>query len=483
MKGLKKFLPQSLYTRSLVIVIAPMVILQALLSYIFMERHWVAVSQKLAETAASDIAFLVSLYEFLPPDEREARLVETARTELNMLLSFAPPDSPPPFAEEEASFAPFDFPQRHLRATLAQRIDYPSRLWLEPTGERAHIRVELGEVLMEVNVGRSRLEATNSHIFVVWMVGISLVLVTVAILFLRNQLRPIKRLAVAAERFGMGRDSPGFRPAGAREVRQAARAFAVMRGRIRAQMEQRTMLMAGISHDLRTLLTRFRLQLAMLEGPAGGDSKDADIAAMTRDVAEMEHILEMYLLFARDHSQEASVPVSLGELLEEIRRESGVADKIRLEVADAPRLSLRRNSIKRCLGNLVENADKRAAHILITVRRASTRRVQIGRAVADHAEGGAEIAVEDDGPGIPAAERERVFAPFRRLEGEANREIPGSGLGLAIARDIARGHGGEAWIEDSAALGGARVMVRLPGGTPDAPAPPSSPPSETPTPS
>lgn len=437
----KKWIPQGLYTRSLTIVIAPMVILQALLSYIFMERHWVLVTQKLTEATVNDIAFAVALYESLPEEERAKELEEAARQELRFSLSFSSKEHLSHFPAVRSIFAPFDFPRDFLRQTLAKRIAHPSSLEFDPSGETVRIRIDLGDTVLNVDTLRSRVVATNSHIFLVWMISISLVLIVVAILFLRNQLRPIKRLAEAAEQFGTGREISGFRPAGAIEVRLAARAFLTMRDRIKRQIEQRTILMAGISHDLRTLLTRFRLQLAML-----GD-KERDVRAMLRDVSEMEHILEMYLLFARDHRQEATQKVGIGELLEEIREESASPEKIQLLIGDDLHLSLRRNSIKRCLGNLVENADKRAEHIMVST--------------AWEAEG-LEIVVEDDGPGIPEADREIVLEPFRRLDDSGNRGIPGSGLGLAIARDIARGHGGDVRIKSSQELGGVRVVVWLP---------------------
>lgn len=434
-------MPQRLYTRSLTIVIAPMVILQALLSYIFMERHWVFVTQKLTEATVSDIAFVVALYESLPEGERGRKLAEAATQGLRFSISFSATEDLPHFPVERGLFSRLDFPQNFLRRTLAERIDYPSSLAFDPSGETVRIRIDLGGTVLNVDTLRSRVVATNSHIFLVWMISIALVLIVVAILFLRNQLRPIKRLAEAAEHFGLGRDLPGFRPAGAIEVRLAARAFLTMQDRIKGQIEQRTILMAGISHDLRTLLTRFRLQLAML------DEKDKDVRAMLRDVREMEHILEMYLLFVRDHRQEAAQKVEVGDLLEEIREESGSPEKIAFQINHGLQLSLRRNSIKRCLGNLVENADKRARHVLVS----TTQMID-----------GLEISVEDDGPGIPEADREIVFEPFQRLDDAGNRGIPGSGLGLAIARDIARGHGGDVRITSSREMGGVQAVVWLP---------------------
>lgn len=447
---LKKWLPQGLYTRSLAIVIAPMVILQALLSYIFMERHWILVTRKLSEATVSEIAFVVSLYESLPAEQRASTLRQWenfALEDLHYSFSFREKseDILKDLPKTRKSFALFDFPQEFLKETLERRISYPSSLAFDENGKRVHIRIDLGESVLNVDALRSRVVATNSHIFLVWMLSISLVLIIVAILFLRNQLRPIKRLAIAAERFGTGRDLPGFRPAGAIEVRQAARAFMIMRERIKAQMEQRSILMAGVSHDLRTLLTRFRLQLAMLEEKF--EENDTDIAALLRDLQEMEHILEMYLLFVRDHRQEASEQIDIVALLRELRAESASPEKIRLELPDELRLLLRRNSIKRCLGNLVENADKRASNVLVCA----------------HVDGeGIEIAIEDDGAGIAKKDREIVFEPFRRLEGSGNRDVSGSGLGLVIARDIAREHGGDIVIETSETLGGARVVLRLP---------------------
>ena len=446
MSFLKNWLPKGLYTRSLAIVIAPMVILQALLSYIFMERHWILVTQKLSEATVSEIAFVVSLYENLPVEQRADTLKQWesfALEDLHYSLSFREKteETLKPFPETLRGFALLDFPQEFLKETLEKRIPYPSSLALDENRKRVHIRIDLGESVLNVDALRSRVVATNSHIFLVWMLSISLVLIIVAILFLRNQLRPIKRLAVAAERFGMGRDLPGFRPAGAIEVRQAAHAFMTMRERIKAQMEQRSILMAGVSHDLRTSLTRFRLQLAMLE------EKDADVDALLRDVQEMEHILEMYLLFVRDHRQEAFERVDVVALLKELRAESITPEKIRLELPDALRVLLRRNSIKRCLGNLIENADKRASNVLVRTHVDSD---------------GIEIAVEDDGTGIAEEDREIVCEPFQRLEDSGNRDVSGSGLGLVIARDIARGHGGDIVIETSETLGGARVILRLP---------------------
>ncbi|MCY4031084.1 MAG: ATP-binding protein [Hyphomicrobiales bacterium] len=447
MSSLKNWLPKGLYTRSLVIVIAPMVILQALLSYIFMERHWILVTQKLSEATVSEIAFVVSLYESLPAGQRAETLRQWesfALHDLGYSVSFREKteETLKPFPDTRGGgLALFDFPQEFLKETLERNIPYPSSFAVDKDGKRVHIRIDLGESVMNVDALRSRVVATNSHIFLVWMLSISLVLIIVAILFLRNQLRPIKRLAVAAERFGMGRDLPGFRPAGAIEVRQAARAFITMRERIKAQMEQRSILMAGVSHDLRTSLTRFRLQLAMLE------EKDADVDALLRDVQEMEHILEMYLLFVRDHRQEAFEEVDVIALLKELRAESITPEKIRLDLPDALRALLRRNSMKRCLGNLIENADKRASNVLVCARMD---------------EDGIEIAVEDDGTGIAEESREIVFEPFQRLEDSGNKDVSGSGLGLVIARDIARGHGGDVVIETSNALGGARVILHLP---------------------
>jgi two-component system osmolarity sensor histidine kinase EnvZ len=289
-------------------------------------------------------------------------------------------------------------------------------------------------------VPRARVTASNADIFVLWMIGSSLVLIAIAALFLRNQIKPIQRLADAAESFGKGREAPNFRPRGAREVRRAAAAFIEMKTRIERAMEQRTAMLAGVSHDLRTVLTRFKLELALL-----GDSPEVE--AMKRDVDEMARMLEAYLAFARGDSGEQSAPTDMAAFLEELKLDAERhGHKASVVFHGPPIVTVRPAAFKRCLANLVSNAARFAPSIAITGHR-------------DHRY--LTVTVDDDGPGIPAELREDVFKPFLRLDDARNQDEGGTGLGLAIARDIARSHGGDINLGDSP-LGGLRATVRVP---------------------
>jgi two-component system, OmpR family, osmolarity sensor histidine kinase EnvZ len=280
----------------------------------------------------------------------------------------------------------------------------------------------------------------NSWMFLMWMVATSLIVLTVAILFLRNQIRPIVRLANAAEAFGKGREVANFRPRGAREVRRAAAAFLEMKGRVERSIEQRTTMLAGVSHDLRTILTRFKLELALLgDGP--------EVEAIKRDVDEMAAMLEAYLSFARGDTGEQSAPTDTGALLDELKADiERNGHQLKVAFYGPPVVTVRPAAFKRCLANLVSNAVRFASNVSITGHR-------------DHR--WLTVTVDDDGPGIPAAMREDVFKPFLRLDDARNQDQGGTGLGLAIARDIARSHGGDIALGDSQ-LGGLRATVRVP---------------------
>ena len=272
------------------------------------------------------------------------------------------------------------------------------------------------------------------------MVGTSTVLLTVAIIFLRNQIKPILRLADAAEGFGKGRDVPNFRPRGAREVRRAANAFIEMKTRVERAMEQRTAMLAGVSHDLRTILTRFKLELALIED-------NPEIDPMKKDVDEMARMLEAYLAFARGDLGESAAPTDMAEFLEELRLDAERhGHKTSVVFHGTPIVTVRPAAFKRCLGNLVSNAARYAPSISITGHR-------------DHRY--LTVTVDDDGPGIPIDLREDVFKPFLRLDDARNQDEGGTGLGLAIARDIARSHGGDIMLGDSP-MGGLRATVRIP---------------------
>jgi two-component system, OmpR family, osmolarity sensor histidine kinase EnvZ len=295
--------------------------------------------------------------------------------------------------------------------------------------------------VMHVLARRSQTYASNSQIFLLWMVGTSLVLLTVAILFLRNQIKPILRLSEAADSFGKGRPPPDdFRPRGAREVRQAANAFIEMRDRIERHVEQRTIMLAGVSHDLRTVLTRFKLQLAMFE-----DSPELE--AMRADVDEMQAMLEDYMAFAKGDAGEEIVRADVGEILNEVKSQAHGAKDIVIDVKEAPLVvPIKRHAFKRAIANLVNNAARFAEHVKVSAARQN---------------GALTVEVEDDGPGIPENEREHVFRPFYRIDHARNQDSGSTGLGLAIARDIARIHGGDIALGQSH-LGGLKAVLRVP---------------------
>lgn len=433
LRAIHRRMPQGLFGRSLIIIIAPMVLLQSVLVLVFMDRHWQLVTRRLTEAVTRDIAAIVELIENTPEIEDET-VLRIAREQLGLRASLLPPGPLPP-----ATNRPFiSLLDDTLSNELRQRIGRP--FWIDTVGRSSYveIRIALENHVLRIITRRSQTYASNSHIFVVWMVGTALVLLAAAILFMRNQIRPIQRLAYAAEQFGKGRPAPpNFRPRGAREVRMASEAFLEMRARIERQIEQRTAMLAGVSHDLRTVLTRFRLELALM--PPGPERE-----MLEKDVAEMEQVLEEYLAFARGDAGEATANTDLAALLEEIaataRREG---DTVSVSVAGDPTVMVRPLAFKRCLGNLVGNACRFGDRVEVAAR---------------HDGNMLTITIDDDGPGIPEAEREKVFRPFYRLNDEPG---GGTGLGLAIARDIARGHGGDIHLTDSP-LGGLRSILTVP---------------------
>jgi two-component system osmolarity sensor histidine kinase EnvZ len=435
-RALNRVLPKGLYARSLLIIVTPMVLLQSVLVFVFMERHWELVTRRLSAAVSRDIAALIDIYESYPQDPRAAVLERIAQNRLELSVDFMPPE-PLPAPGPKPFFSLLD---STLSDEISQRVKQP--FWIDTVGRSrlVEIRVRLDNAVLRVFAQRSQTYASNSHIFLVWMVCTSLVLLAVAIAFLRNQIRPILRLAQAAESFGKGRDAPRFRPAGAREVRQAAQAFLEMKKRIERHVDQRTAMLAGVSHDLRTVLTRFRLQVALL-----GETPETE--ALTRDVDDMQTMLEAYLAFAKGDGGEQVGTVDIAALLGDARSAAerhGAEARARFD--GDPQVRLRPNALKRLLDNLVSNACRYADRVTLAGR---------------HADGWLEISIDDDGPGIPPDKREDVFRPFYRLDDARNQDRGGTGLGLAIARDIARGHGGDIFLEDSP-MGGLRARVRLP---------------------
>ena len=435
-RWLKSMMPTGLYGRALLIIIMPMVILQSVVAFVFMERHWNTVTRRLSAAVTQDIAALIDIYGSFPQDPDKNALRRIALERLSLSIDFLPvsempPPGPKPF---------FSLLDQALSQEISRQIRRP--FWIDTVGRSnlVEIRIRLDDTVMRVFAQRSAAYASNSEIFLWWMIGTSLVLLSVAIIFLRNQIKPILRLADAAESFGKGRDVPGFRPRGAREVRRAALAFIEMKRRVERTMEQRTTMLAGVSHDLRTVLTRFKLELALIgDGP--------EVEALKKDVDEMGRMVEAYLAFARGDLGEVPAPTDMAAFLDELK---GDAERhghtTSVVFYGHPIVTVRPAAFRRCLANLVSNAARFAKAISITGHR-------------DHR--WLTITVDDDGPGIPVELREEVFRPFLRLDDARNQDEGGTGLGLAIARDIARAHGGDITLGESP-MGGLRATVRVP---------------------
>jgi two-component system, OmpR family, osmolarity sensor histidine kinase EnvZ len=435
-RWMKSVMPKGLYARSLLIIIVPMVVLQSVVALLFLERHWNLVTNYLSSAVTQEIATLIDVYKTFPQDSDHAQLRRIAQDRLGLVVDFLPgsqlpPPGPKPF------FSQLD---GALSDQIRKQIGLP--FWIDTVGRSniVEIRVKLDDTVMRVFARRADVYDPNSWIFLLWMVATSLVVLAIAIAFLRNQIRPIVRLADAAEAFGKGREAPNFRPRGAREVRRAAAAFLEMKTRIERAIEQRTTMLAGVSHDLRTILTRFKLELALL-----GDSVEID--AIKKDIDEMAGMLEAYLAFARGDMGEQSALTNIAGLLEDLKTDTERhGHRASINFHGWPDVTVRPAAFKRCLANLVGNASRFASTVAITGHR-------------DHR--WLTVTVDDDGPGIPQQLREDVFKPFLRLDDARNQDEGGTGLGLAIARDIARSHGGDIALGDSP-LGGLRATVRVP---------------------
>ena len=438
-RAIKRRLPTTLFGRSLLIIVLPIAIMQIAVTWIFFDAHWQTVTSRLSEGLAGDVAWAVDSYKQDPSPGSLARIADRAERSLDLSIVLQPGRTVLP---ERKRFNPFVAIDRSLDQALSDRLDDP--FWFDTTRYPAYvdIRVKVKQGVIRIIAPRDRAFATQGHIFVLWMVGATLILTGIAVLFIRNQVRAIERLASAAEAFGRGAEDVEFKPHGAREVRQAAQAFLDMKERLQRHIEQRTVMLASVSHDLRTPLTRLKLELALAE-------PSARLEEMKRDLAEMEHMIDEYLAFARGQGGEIVETVMVRDLIEEVSegaRRAGA--QVGVDIDPALTTAVRPNAFKRAISNLVMNA---AVH---------GERVEVAaRALAS---GGVEILVDDDGPGIEPDRYDDAFKPFGRLDEARNQNEKGVGLGLAIARDVARGHGGDVTLERSP-LGGLRAVVRLPG--------------------
>lgn len=437
---IKRILPRTLLGRSFLIIVMPLVLLQVISTWVFYDRHYDTTTKRLSQALAGEIAIVIDMLERTPDPTRRAQIFFLARRTMRLDLTLIENRQISGMASV-FSGGPFaSILERKLTTALKETVGRPFLIDTRSLEDDVQIQVQLDGSVLSVLVPRERLFSSTTYIFIMWMVGSSIVLFAVAMIFMRNQVKPIRRLAHAAESFGKGRDVADFKPEGATEVRQAAAAFLQMRRRIKRQIDQRTEFLAGVSHDLRTPLTRMKLQLAMLgDGP--------EVENLASDVTEMQQMVEGYLAFVRGEGTEQPQTTDLAALLEDIALQMRRAGSIvRLDTDPAIVLDVRREALRRCLANLIGNAARHARTVSVNAR-ARERTV--------------EIVIDDDGPGIPEDSREAVFRPFHRIDAARGPDTGGVGLGLTIARDVVRNHGGELTLEDSP-MGGLRARLWLP---------------------
>jgi len=433
---IKKILPRSLLGRSLMILVVPLVLLQVISAFIFYEAHWDKVSKYLARGLAGDVGALVDMIRNDPDEDGLARTFLISRQRFNMAASLRKGE----ILANNANIVEGSIPDPFLLSALDERVGLPYHILAPADKKTLTIEVQLSDGVLSVTALRKRLFSSTTYVFVLWMVGSSMLLFGVAIIFMRNQVRPIRRLARAADAFGKRQNVERFKPEGAREVRQAATAFLKMKARIERQIEQRTHMLAGVSHDLRTPLTRMKLQLAMM-------GEEDDVKDLRDDIQEMEHMLEGYLDFVRGEGEEepenTNISQVLASIVQGIKRKDIPIDYQNIEDIY---LQVRPNAFKRCVTNLVENAGRYGTHIWLSL---------------DQHNDAVEVTVDDDGPGIPEDMREEVFKPFFRLDKSRNIQTGGVGLGLSIVRDVVRAHGGDIQLATSP-QGGLRARLRFP---------------------
>ena len=432
---IKRVLPQTMFGRALLLIVMPLVLAQIIAVWVFYARHWETVSRRLSSDVAGDIGMLIEAMRFADNELEMARLLEnsSALTGIGFSVThdatLAEPIPPGSSLFED-----------QLRNALGERVRRPYRIDATSDPHDILIQIQLPDGVLTADVPRKRLYTSTTYIFLLWMAGSSLVLLSVAALFLRNQVKSLRRLAAAAEGFGKGRPVRFSKLEGALEVRQAGAAFMQMRNRIQRQIRQRTEMLAGVSHDLRTPLTRMKLALELMDG-------EGTAAELKTDVAEMERLVDLYLDFARGAGAESPVDTDISRLIDEVAvatRRDG--PPLTVDSAAGLVVPVRPHALRRCLGNLIANARRYGEHVWLSSVPAAD---------------GVDILIDDDGPGIPTTERDRVFQPFIRLDASRNPSTGGIGLGLTIARDVARSHGGDVRLENSP-YGGLRARVHLP---------------------
>ena len=432
---LKKTLPKSLFYRSLIIVAAPTIILQIIITIVFFDSVWIKANKGLTRSLVAEIKILSDVY-----DSQNSSVIdflsEKYKKNFDFVINFKKEKLPQ--ISSERKYSPMD---RSLRREL-KSIFGNSNYWFSTTKyeEIVEIKIKTDNGVIQILLPKEKIATSSFRLFILWITLPSILLISIAIIFLKNQTKPIVNLSKAAERFGKGDYINEFRPSGASEIRKAAYEFDRMVKRINRHLNQRTEMLSGISHDLRTPLTRLKLQLAMLE------QKDIS-SKMTKDIDEMESMLNNYLQFAKSQVQEESTAINVNDFFEEIKKNRNNNNfHLNLSLSEEVVLVARRSALLRCFNNIIENGLNYGKNIYIQVSKSTNHLI---------------VTIDDDGPGIPVNQYKNVFKPFYRLDKGRNLNHSGVGLGLSIAEDIVRSHGGGIQLGDSA-YKGLQVKISLP---------------------
>ena len=430
-KFIKKILPKRLFYRSLLIVAVPIIGLQLIISIVFFDSLWIKTNKGMTRALVGEIRTFINAYENEEYDKEFLILIFREHLDFNVKfesLKILPPK------DKERKFSPID---RTLRRELKAKF---TNYWFDTTSYKnlIDLRIKYEDGYFQFYVPKERVTSSSARIFALWITMPAFLLIAISIIFLKNQTRPIISLAKASEKFGRGEEIGEYRPSGALEIRQAGYEFDKMRKRITRHLNQRSEMLSGISHDLRTPLTRIKLQLAFI--------KDKEISnKLSNDVSEMEKMLNEYLQFASSSSEEKTETFDISELLEStvIRYEK---KEITTVIPERVFLDGRKSLIGRCFNNLIDNSIKYSNNILISLKKSANSII---------------IIIDDDGPGIPKNERENVFKPFYKIDKSRSDSKSSVGLGLSIAYDIIRSHGGNISLETSPA-NGLRTKIFLP---------------------
>ena len=428
---IKKILPQTLLGRSILILVVPLIILQIIITVIFYNRHWDTITRHRTIDFVKDITLVVESFEKNKSRENQVWILSNVSEKLQLQTIYT--------ENKKLSFEKDKQKTSKLEKYLLENLD--------PLGKKFNLNInnkkKLITVMVEVNNGilefranKKRIYSSTTYIFILWMIGASIILFIVALLFLKNQIKPIRKLAIAVDRFGKGKNIQNFKPSGAKEVRRVSNAFKIMKDRIENSITQRNKMFSSISHDIRTILTRMKLNLELHKLDKGG---------LKKDLIEMEEMVEEYLKYAKGEEKEKIQKINIVNLLNSIKKRYSKKN-ISFKNDKKINISIRLNSIKRCINNILSNSLKFSKKVEISCNKKK-----------DYV----EIIIDDDGPGIPKSERKKVLQPFYRVEDSRNRNTGGIGLGITIAADIINNHGGNFLLEQSP-LGGLRAKIYLP---------------------